>query len=242
MRLKRFLLALPLLFSTVSCSGNGSIIGKYTFQLGASDETHVGIYLELTDEETTATTEPTARKFSMTFNARGAFIEQLIPAQDAQEPTDPNKDTIITIDGYYYLGDVIKGVQHLNIGITLLDTIDIDPLLVEKLMYATVGDGQITFNLPVSITDLQYQLYWYGYRVSNVLDLLNPIDLKQESSSFETWLEGNYPGSHPSKEVIENFKTYQKDRKDSGAEGYEEGEDIFLTYHDFHTISMGFAK
>ena len=142
----------------------------------------------------------------------------------------------ITISGYYYLGDETEPVR-LYLGILLFDkTYEIDPQLIELLMYAVLSGDTINIYVPVSIKDLQYQLYWYGWRISTIFDLADPTDLTEENPA----LKHNPIGSHPTQEDIDYISAYEKERKEKGESEY--GDEIFEDFRDYYTLNMGLTK
>ena len=151
-----------------------------------------------------------------------------------------------TIEGYYYVKEVevkeangkVSKENRLSMGVEVLDGIDIGPEIVEKILYAYINDDTLNVVIPVSVTDFLYQLYWYGYRISSLDELLDPTDLKEESHGI---LKHNDIGTHPTEDDIEDIKGYQSLRKDTASD-YHIAEAFFLDYRDFHTLNMGLVK
>lgn len=239
---KSLLMVFPLL-SMVSCGPNDDITGKYSFQLGAQEGTHVAIRFDLTNEEVEVLGKEDAKKYTMEFDVGGNIFGALAAAagEDSSSESSNEDEDPIKIDGYYTIQDLDDGSKILHLGVWLFDEIDIPDELVEYIMYATYSEGMINVVIPVSVADLQYQLYWYGYRISSLVDIISPVKLVDESPEFVEWLQGNDIGTYPSDEAIGHFKEYQKNRKET-APDYDEKEDIFLSFHKHHTIKMGFSK
>ena len=94
---------------------------------------------------------------------------------------------------------------------------DITPEQTAKFVYTTISRTTITFNLPVSMDDLKYQLYWYG------LDLTN---LDAEG------LVEHEVGTHPTAEEVK----YINETLDYP--GTHDGN----TFRDYHTLSLALTK
>ena len=248
MKLKKLLLTLPLLFSLASCGEEPSLVGTYSFQLGASDSTHVGITFDLTDEPYESVLVSDAKKYTLSFDIGGDVFGALSTAASLIEETgeDQGEDgDPVTISGYYTVGDYDSdGNRVLNLGVELLgEELTIPPSIMEKIMYATIAGDEINVVIPVSLEDLQYQLYWYGYRVSDISDIMSPVNLMEEDPAFfgALYASGNGIGTYPNDTQVGLIKTYQQERK-TKASDYREAEDIFLSFHKHHTITMGFIK
>ena len=97
------------------------------------------------------------------------------------------------------------------------DYFDITPQQTSKFVYSTISKTTIVFNIPVSIEDLKYQLYWYG------LDLTN---LDAEG------LVEHEVGTHPTTEEIK----YINETLDYP--GSHDGN----TFRDYHTLSLALTK
>ena len=267
MRLPRLLLTLPLLLlSLTSCNGNGSLKGTYSFQLGSKFKTYAAIELSLTDDPFVTETGEDTKKFSLTFesNASNKYtdifeilsgLDDIVIDENNPEPTGESETTSeesssegqkpvsITINGYYYTDDTKnKDGQVIHLGLNILDQVDINPSIIEKLIYSYISGSTITVVVPVSINDLLFQLYWYGYRAGSVIDLIEPVYFVDESPKVKEFLVDNNIGTHPSKEQIALIKEYQKERQETKPEGYVQTESTFVNYRDFYTIGIGLRK
>lgn len=156
------------------------------------------------------------------------------------------EDVPTTINGYYYVsqveykessGKVVKQ-NRLYMGVQVLDGVNISPDIVEKILYATIDDTTLNVVIPVSIMDFLFQLYWYGYRISSIEELLSPTDLEVESHGL---MKHNQIGTHPTEDDVNDIIAYQDLRK-SQASDYHVAEAVFLDYRDFHTLNMGLLK
>ena len=253
----------------MGCSSNQGYVGTYAFQLGANEGTHTSISLTLTNEAY-PTEDPTLqannpKKFKLAFDINGLNSDTLFPSSESEPTSEPSSEQtsetsseqtseeqddseipfgdLSMFEGYYYtLGEQEKTGELLHLGIKLLNLVDISPIITEKILYATVNNSEINVTVPVSLKDLYYQLYWYGYRVGSLIEAMEPVNLYEEDPLFESVLAGNKPGTHPSKEAISSIAKYQKNRTATKPENYLETEMIFDTYHDFHTLNMGLKK
>lgn len=165
-------------------------------------------------------------------------------ATSSEATTSESPD--VSVHGYYRMLELSlddgSTVNYLSMGISILDEYEISPFIVEKIMYATYSDDAVTVVVPVSIKDLFYQLYWYGYRISSLSSLLNPVKLPEENPL----LKYNTVGTKPTAEQAKDIAAYQKKRQADAKEGiitnYEEGEEIYNDYFVYHTLSMGLNK
>ena len=272
MKFPKLFIGLSLLLSLVGCSSNGgSIAGEYRFQLGPDTGTYTAIKLEMSNESAGVEDIPSAKKFTLRFILSGESMdaESLLAAlfKDMQEPKyaplmngtsseptseQPSQEATASssvvedkyiMQGYYYTdGQRLKEGEVVHLGLNVFGLFEVDPSITEKLLYATYGGDVINVVIPVSIDDLFLQLYWYGYRISTIEDLINPTSLKEEDPRFEEYLTNNGLGTHPNELQIQAFKAYQKERQINKPEGYSSGEDFYVNYRDFHTLKMGLNR
>lgn len=96
------------------------------------------------------------------------------------------------------------------------DIYDINPTQTAKFVYSTISKTTLVFNIPVSMDDLLYQLYWYG------LDL----------NDLESELVEHPAGTHPTTEDIKyiNEELHYADSHDN------------KSFRDFHTLSLSLTK
>jgi len=159
----------------------------------------------------------------------------------------------LSIPGYYYFKDAVnptsgKNETRLMMGIDfnfIKDMpVQLPANLVEKIMYATYSDDTINVIVPVSLQDLLFQIYWYGYRIAGLKSITNPVDLHNENP----YIQHHDIGTHPTSEEVKTIQEYQKSREerykagDISEEDYETGEFIYNSYHDYHTLTMGLTK
>ena len=175
-------------------------------------------------------------------------IEKLVEQIEEEAKKRGGQEIPVNFDGYYYLVDSVnqKGKEEsrlmMGINFNFLTTVDVPPEIVEKVIYAVYKGDSIDVVIPVSITDLLYQIYWYGYRIASLESLLKPVDLSKEVS----FLHHNPIGFHPSDEEINDIKVYQNQREEKYEAGeldsYEAGEFIYNSYYGYNTLTMGLLK
>lgn len=124
------------------------------------------------------------------------------PAEPS-EPTDPTDPTEPTDPE----SDVPEGWD---------DPTTIPTEITARFVYTTISSTTLTFNLPVSLLDLQFQLYWYG------LDL---YDISARPAEHEV-------GTHPTKEEIDYINNEL---------GYASAHDD-TAFRDYHTLSLALSK
>lgn len=111
-----------------------------------------------------------------------------------------------------------------------LQPLVIDSRFVDDIMIATYGGKSISVTVPVSLTDLMFQLYWYGF------DLFDPIGEQPVAHDH---------GTHPTKEDVAKInETYNKGlipHYDLDAL-VKYGVMKEINYRDFYTLTMGLAK
>lgn len=136
-------------------------------------------------------------------------IENIFPSEsDDDEPSElvsTNRDNDTPEEGE---DDPVSPIPD--------DYFDITPEQTAKFVYSTISETTLVFNIPVSIEDLQYQLYWYG------LDLTN---LDAELVEHEV-------GSHPSEEEIKYIN------EDLDYPSSHDGKN----FRDYHTLSLALTK
>lgn len=267
MKFPKMFLAVPLLFSVVSCgSTEENLAGTYSFQLGSQEGTHAAIHLNLLKEAYKE--DAVKKKFTLEFDLGGnselagifdilGKIPDFINGETSEGDSSSqgatseyttsegtSESTPAAITGYYYVDDAaLKEGQIIHLGVDLFGVTEISPSVMEKLIYATYASDTITVSIPVSITDLAYQLYWYGYRIGSISDIFEPVSLLEKDPAFFTEvLKGNDLGTHPTPEVVAKIQQYQKDRKEAQPEDYETFEDYYTSFRNYHTLKMGLKK
>ena len=189
--------------------------GTYSFRMGKEGDKHMGIYLNLTDEDYESKTEKNEKKFSLVLDVSSMFEmsqEMLLPA---------NVDKI-TLTGYYYVTDSANGKDkalHLGVSMNMElyeEPIEIAPDKVEKIIYSTIDAKNATLYIPTSLVDLTLQLNWYDYYTAHYADWSEEVKAQYPSE--------DPVGTHPTAELVEIIK-----QEDEG-------------FRDYHTVKMGLAK
>ena len=194
MKIKKMITALSLFPLLTSC-GKNSIAGTYSFQMGKEKGTHFGLFLDLKDDAYTEHEEVVdCKKMSFSFNVSFPKGDSKETQEEIGSILDTLKDENgnYSLDGYYKLGEERNkaGEQRLKIGFSffyILETIEDlfkdatgDELsdnmkqalellnntdFIQSIVYATYSTGEVNLYIPVSMDDVYYQLYWYGYDV-----------------------------------------------------------------------------
>ena len=140
--------------------------------------------------------------------------------------------------GYYKVGDPIQGGgKQLHLGVDIDDefldmlasllqidkqSLQLTPEMTEKIIYSTIADKAVNISIPVSMDDLLFQLYWYGY------------DLHTEDGSFhfDNLPVTHAPGSHPTAEEVAAIN----------ADATFKAHHPSVTYRDYYTVTLGLIK
>jgi len=229
-------LFLPFIALLATSCGQQNYSGVYAFQLGKEESTHIAISLNLTEED--YSDPELGKKLAFTFDLSGVGedTEMIDPTilDLIKSFVDLDVDgTKLTLHGFYSIGEAIDNKERkLNVGISLVSETGenekgeeetsqfvIPTEMVDDLVFATIKPDQAVFNIPTSLNDLTYQLYWYGYDIN--------------FSEFEfTEVTPHQHGTHPTTEDIEyinNTLNYAKTHGDK-------------PYRDFHQLSMALNK
>lgn len=201
-----FISLFPLL---IACSKN-SYAGKYVFQMGKSKGTHMSVQLDLTKQVFDPEKPEKGKIFTLTLDMLSSDSENDFAA--ILEDLNP-------ITGYYSVNpnEKVYDEKRLNLCLRVLGEYDIPEEITNLLFVANINNEEVNFFLPVSIADLQLQLYWYGY------------ELDWDALLKET-LEGPHPvGSHPTQEDIDKINEHYKDTHGSA-------------FRDYHVLKLGLTK
>ncbi len=222
--MKKRILPLTLLFPLLTACGAADYSGKYIFQLGKDKETHIGIYLELTNTLFSETEPDKGNKYTLQ-------IDMTTDGESQSSILSMLND--FTVEGYYSIKDKrhIRGDTVLSIGIDFLGDIEIPAELTTYIFAATINQKQVNFIVPVSIEDLNYQLYWYGFditmeKIGEATAAGDDIDM----SKIINYDAIHAVGSHPTQEQVDKINETYPDT--------HEGK----KFRDYHTLSMGLLK
>lgn len=247
-----FLMAVTSLLT--SCS-NDSIAGTYGFQLGKEKGTHFGIYLKLYDSKfkTESTTiDSRAKNCTFSFAAELGDDTDSIAEMLGVLATFLGQDSAdrVSIPGYYYQsGKAVTGkATEIKLGVDFnflkekypsledLPLPEITPEQIELIVYTTYASDTVTLNIPVSVEDAVFQLYWYGvdFTYDTETEFIKIVDSPYKDS-------GNRPGTHPSAEDVTKINEEYNYR--ATHQELAEKFDLKLdTYRDYYTLAMGLVK
>ena len=222
MNYKKLIVLSSLFPLLASCAGN-SYYGEYSFQMGKAKDTHISVSLQLTKELYDANNPEKGEKFSISFDMATSEVEDAY-SQILKE--------ITPLSGFYKIDKKVKvdDGDLLKIGINLLGEYEVPQTITDALFTANVSNNIVNFYLPVSIEDLRYQVYWYGYDLSgeNIAaaiagdeDIDDPIASVDGQHSIDV---------HPTKEQIDAINEHYPNTHDG---------DLF---RDFHVLKLGLIK
>lgn len=219
MKMKRTLSFIAVLPFLIGCTKKIPYVGTYVFQMGKSKGTHMGISLELRKDFYDTNDESRGRKFDLTIDMS----------------TSDNPDDFMNIiqemsplSGYYYVDKTNKvyNENRLHIGINILGEYEIPEEITDLIFVANINSNLANFYIPVSINDLVFQLYWYGFDL-NFAELIDP-----ESEGGDPFVspDGKHEvGTHPTQDDINKINEHYE--KDHGTK-----------YRDFHVLKLGLTK
>ena len=140
--------------------------------------------------------------------------------------------------GYYRVGDAApEGGKRLHLGISVNEdfrdfladllhvspeSLELTPRMTEMVMYSTLDDKTIEISIPVSMDDLVFQLYWYGY----------DLHTEDKEFHFDELKTTHIAGSHPTDADIEAINA------DPLFQAHHPGQ----KYRDYYTVTLGLTK
>ena len=254
---KKFLVGSLLLAMSLTSCGKSEYHGSYAFQMGKKGTAKVGSTMDLTQEKITVKVDEKDQqfeKFDITlevpedaeggdditstifdlFGDNGLSGGYKIDYDDEMPDPKINLYPVIEIPG-----DILNGGGEEGEGegssssdpessSSSVTPLVIDSRFIDDIMIAVIKGKTINVTVPVSLNDLMFQLYWYGF------DLFDPLELKP--------LEKHDHGTHPTKEEIDKInETYTAEHFDLDAFfKYQVVREI--KYRDYYTLTMGLAK
>ena len=256
-------LFVSLLALLTSCS-EPSMAGTYGFKMGKESGTHFGLFMELSSEafedEQVIHDHPEAKKAALSFDVASNTSETLgilinLASHLIEDESDNPDDGTMVVRGYYYKGSKVEkdGAIELKLGLdltkiqSLIESIstaleteipipELNPDMIEKVVYTTYSGNSLTLNIPVSFSDVFYQLYWYGI----------DFDYNETDKIFtkESPYGKHEVGTHPTEEDVKNInQTFGADHQ--ALKDYLEVDSSELnlsSYRDYHTLGMGLLK
>lgn len=176
---------LPLLVLASTClasCGDVDFYGKYKFTLGreGDDQTRVSIEMNLKEEDSDKLQG--FKNFDARFELTGVggisglseddVDESLVQVAQSIFPFSVDENGVTTIPGFYKVQDLKDDKYGNKIKIAfdlgndlnkIITDIGLDPTeVVSNFVCAYCNGSSFTFQVPVSITDIQMQLAWYG--------------------------------------------------------------------------------
>lgn len=236
MKIRKILTMFTLLPLLIGCSGD-KYAGKYVFQMGKSKDTHMGATLELENNLYDPADASKGKKFTFTLDLQSigeSFLSALL-------------DEGNTFGGSYSVDENTKvyGASSLIMNIYLVGEYAIPADLTNLLFVANIDGSNVTFYLPVSIKDLQLQIYWYGYDIAVIFNQIINDAIQQQEPQQDPQQEqqpedddpippsphGEHPfGTHPTQEDIDLINQTYPD-----SHGGEK-------YRDFHILKLGLTR
>ena len=235
MKLKKAGLLLGIVPLLISCSKD-PYAGTYVFQMGKNKDTHLAVSLELTKNLFDEANPDKGKKFILDFDMLTSEVDDGFSAILKE---------LTPLDGYYKVdkSQKVYDETRLNIGLNFLGEYELPGEVTEMIFVASITSSFVNFYLPVSIEDLQFQLYWYGYdlTLANILaDMMSEEEgenqegqegQESEKTDTTTSVDGFHPlGTHPSKEDVAKINEHYKDSH-NGKE-----------FRDFHVLKLGLTK
>ena len=160
---------IPILISVMplllGCSKN-SYVGRYTFQMGKSKDVHMGITLNLAKTDYAA--DPSKGKdFQLVLDFDMGIVDSGSSGESEYDVTSILKELLgddKSVNGYYFVDKnepKLYDQTRLHLCFDLLEKYDISSELTDLVFVTTISQKEVNFYIPVSVTDLGYQLYWY---------------------------------------------------------------------------------
>lgn len=167
------LLALSALGCMLMSCGARSYIGTYEFQMGKNSGAHALARIELYNEDYTAGDKPLGKKMKF-YGEVSAGPKDSDVSTSAEPGILDNLASGVEMAGYYNITperDSEREQLHIGFSLDQIGTvsssdseepIDISHEIIEKFIFGEIDASKIYLQVPVSFTDLQMQLYWYG--------------------------------------------------------------------------------
>ena len=219
MNYKKSLTLLGIVPLLIGCANKGPY-GEYAFQMGKAKDTHIAVSLKLTKDNYDESNADKGQKFELGLD---------LMTSDVESSYSEILKELSPITGYYSIDKNVKVYDEtrLNIGINFLGEYELPTKITDLLFVASINKNIVNFYLPVSIDDLMFQLYWYGYDLSSTK--WNSEEVTDDD--FLVTPEGKHDiGTHPTAEEIATINTHYADDHDG------------KVYRDFHILKLGLSK
>lgn len=224
MNFKKAGLLLAIVPLMISCSKD-PYAGNYVFQMGKNKDTHLAVALALTKEQYEPSNPDKGKKFELEFDMLTSEVDDTFSTLIKE---------LTPLRGYYRVdkNQKVYDETRLCIGLNVLEDYEIPEEVAEMVFVASITANFVNFYLPVSVKDLKYQLYWYGYDFS-IDKVLEEMLSESEETDIEPTAspDGQHDlGSHPTKEDVAKINEHYKDSHN--------GEE----FRDFHVLKLGLTK
>ena len=257
---KALLIATMLASIALTSCGEQTYHGTYQFQMGKQAGSHIGIYMDLTGDNIQVEVNKekvNMEKFTLRFstptgdnNGQGLVGNFLSSFENG-------------LSGGYkieYLAE--KNENHL----TLVPVIDISQLMamaesseegdsssqestssqeefvipseyVDDILIATFDNNTINVTVPVSLNDLMFQLYWYGF---DIFDPLGEYEIEKHE-------HGTHPTAEDVKKINETFNAEDRTFKHLNLDALMKYKAALypipvVEYRDFNQLTMSLSK
>lgn len=224
---KALLISTVLMALSLSSCGESTYHGTYQFQMGKKNDAHIGIYMDLTGDNIEV--ELDGEKTNMEkFNLKLSVPEQATSEDDSTtlvgglltffqdglfggykinyiEEKEENRLTLVPVIDLNKLMEVVQGEGEEGESSSSQESSSQEELVIpsefiDDVLIAKYNGNTIDVTVPVSLNDLMFQLYWYGFDI---------FDLGEEYP-----IEKHEKGSHPTKDDIKKInETFNSDER-----------------------------
>ena len=237
--------ALFVAMTLTACNDGPNYYGDYSFQMGKKNQAHMGITMELLKD----TINIEADGKMQTFEKFNIMME--LPSDEGENDVgilnmfdnglsggykidfgSGDKDPKISLYPVIDLseGGESEGDSSSSESSSSQEQFVIDSKFIDDIMTATYDGKVINVTVPVSLNDLMFQLYWYGF------DIFDP---------FNENIPQHEHNDHPSEDDVRKInETYN-----SGLIPHYDLDALFkyetmkqIEYRDYHTLTMGLSK
>ena len=223
---------MPLALS--SCGGS-KFLGTYSFQLGRDSGAHLGVFATVTNKPYTYDDKTLGKIMNLRLNLGGASLGGILSDLDLNDVTiktyysigkELGGDKGYVLNFGFNIEEVIEALfpdvpppnavyrdgdtpseGEGDEPVIPEDWYDITPEQTSMFVYTTISKTTLVFNLPVSMDDLVFQLYWYGLDLSNIQVPSEEHDVGTHPTAEDIKHineDLNYPATHDNK----NFRDY----------------------------------
>ena len=270
-RLKRTLPLALVSMLLVGC-GNKSYAGTYLFQMGKVSGAHAMASIELGNDVYVSKGETYGKKMTLKGQVAMGAKEDAGEGEEGESLSGGIQEMLakgVTINGYYNVGeDKSESRKHLKLGFGLdflkdmfgdeigdLEESTMPPEVIEQFVYGEIDSSKIYLQIPVSFTDLQMQLYWYGFDLNwlAIIDELNlGGDSEEDPASSQSSSQSSSEQEEEEEPQVEPSPALESEPHEAGTKPTQADIDkINETYpanhggkkfRNFYTISIGLTR